>query len=52
MSTNKLRSFTSRLGTYSQRFWLLILALAVLAFAANFIATNYYSAQENQARAL
>ncbi len=52
MSTNKLGSFTSKLGTYSQRFWLLILALAVLAFAANFIATNYYSAQENQARAL
>lgn len=52
MSTNKLRSFTTKLGTYSQRFWLLILALAVLAFAANFIATNYYSAQENQARAL
>ena len=52
MSTTKLRSFSIKLGTYSQRFWLLILALAVLAFAVNFIATNYYSAQENQARAL
>lgn len=52
MSTTKLRSFSIKLGIYSQRFWLLILALAVLAFAANFIATNYYSAQENQARAL
>lgn len=52
MSTTKLRSFSIKIGIYSQRFWLLILALAVLAFAANFIATNYYSAQENQARAL
>lgn len=52
MSTNKLRSFTVKFGAYSQRFWLLILTLAVLAFAANFIATNYYRAQEDRARAL
>ncbi len=52
MSTNKLSSVTEKLGSYSQRFWLLVLLVSILALAANLFATSYYSSQENEARAL
>jgi twitching motility protein PilJ len=51
MST-KLRIFSEKLGTFSLKFWALVLVVAIAVFAANFFASSYYSAQENQARAL
>ena len=41
-----------KLGSFSLKFWALVLILALAVFAANFFASNYYSAQENRARAL
>ncbi len=51
MST-KLRSFVDKLGTYSQRFWIILLLASIAAFAANYIASTYYSTQESNAKAL
>ena len=51
MST-KFRSMADKLGSFSLKFWALVLILALAVFAANFFASNYYSARENQARAL
>lgn len=51
MST-KFRSMADKLGSFSLKFWALVLILALAVFAANFFASNYYSAQENRARAL
>ncbi len=51
MST-KLRTFIDKLGTYSLKFWLTLLIASIAAFAANYIASSYYSAQESNAKAL
>jgi twitching motility protein PilJ len=51
MST-KLRTFTDKLGTYSLKFWALLLVVSALVLFANLFAANYYSIQENNARAL
>ncbi len=51
MSTN-LRSFIDKLGTYSQKFWIILLLVSIAVFAANYLASTYYSAQESNAKAL
>jgi len=51
MST-KLRTFIDKLGTYSLKFWLTLLLISIAAFAANYIASSYYSGQESKAKAL
>jgi twitching motility protein PilJ len=52
MSTNNLRSYTDKLGSFSLKFWLAVLLLSALLLTANLVASSYFSAQENQARAL
>ncbi|HWS41379.1 MAG TPA: methyl-accepting chemotaxis protein [Arenimonas sp.] len=51
MSTN-LRTFSDKLSTYSLKFWALLLVVSALVLFANLFAANYYSTQENNARAL
>jgi twitching motility protein PilJ len=51
MST-KIRTFIDKLGTYSQKFWLALLLISIAAFAANYVASTYYSTSESNAKAL
>jgi twitching motility protein PilJ len=51
MSTN-IRTFSDKLSTYSLKFWALLLVVSALVLFANLFAANYYSTQENNARAL
>ena len=51
MST-KLQSFKDKLGNYSLKFWIVLLILSAIVLAINLGAANYYSIQENNARAL
>ena len=52
MRTSKLGSVSGKFGDYGQKFWLLVLLASILALTANLAATNYFSSQENEARAL
>lgn len=51
MST-KLQSFKDKLGGFSQKAWIVLLILSAIVLAINLGAANYYSVQENKARAL
>jgi len=51
MSAN-VSSLRTRLSAFGLRFWIAVLAVAVLIFAANFGTASYLQGQENQARAL
>src|SRR4249919_4122607 len=51
MSAN-VSSLGTRLSAFGLRFWIAILAVAVLIFAANFGTASYLQGQENKARAL
>src|SRR6187549_2756028 len=52
MSVNEGSSLRGRVSQFGVRAWMIILGLAVAAFLANFLAANYYTGQENKARAL
>lgn len=51
MST-KLQQYKDKLGTFSLKFWAVLLLATALVLIANLVASNYFSTQEINARAL
>src|SRR3982750_652785 len=52
MSAIEGSSIRGRVGQFGVRAWLVVLAIGVAVFAANFLYANYLQGQENSARAL